>query len=175
MLNTVSIYIIPVFILLIILTALLEKLDVFSLFVEGVNEGLRTVIKIFPSILAITIAINLLTETQALQLILKPLSFLITFFKVPEAIIPLIILRPISGSASTAMVLDIFAKFGPDSIEGGISSIIMASSETTFYVLAILFGSIGIKKHTKVTVAAIVADIMAVVLTIIWAVKTIWL
>lgn len=173
MIGTISTYIIPVFILLIISTALLEKLDVFTLFVEGVNEGLRTVIKIFPSILAITIAINLLTETQALQVILKPLSFFITFFKVPEAVIPLIILRPISGSASTAMVLDIFAKFGPDSIEGGISSIIMASSETTFYVLAILFGSIGIKKHTKVTIAAIVADVMAVILTIIWAVKTI--
>lgn len=171
MLNAISIYIIPVFILLIVLTALLEKLDVFTLFVDGVNDGLRTVIKIFPTILAITIAINLLTETQALQVILKPLAYIITLFKVPEAIIPLIILRPISGSASTAMVLDIFSKFGPDSIEGTISSIIMASSETTFYVLAILFGSVGIKKHTKVTIAAIVADITAVVLTIAWTAK----
>ncbi len=171
MLSTVSTYIIPVFLLLIILSALLEKLDIFNLFVEGVNDGLKTVIKIFPSILAITIAINLLTETKALQVLLKPLSRIITAFKVPEAVIPLIILRPISGSASTAMVLDIFAKFGPDSIEGVISSIIMASSETTFYVLAIFFGSIGIKKHSKVTIAAIVADITAVVLTIIWTVK----
>lgn len=171
MLTTISTYIIPVFLLLIILAALLEKLDVFTLFVDGVNDGLKTVIKIFPSILAITIAINLLTETNALELLLKPISYIIALFKVPQAVIPLVILRPISGSASTAMVLDIFAKFGPDSIEGVISSIIMASSETTFYVLAVLFGSIGIKKHTKVTIAAVVADITAVVLTVLWAVK----
>lgn len=171
MLTTISTYIIPAFLLVIVLTALLEKLDVFALFVDGVNEGLRTVVKIFPSILAITIAINLLTETKALEVLLKPISYIIALFKVPQAVIPLIILRPISGSASTAMVLDIFAKFGPDSIEGVISSIIMASSETTFYVLAVLFGSIGIKKHTKVTIAAVVADITAVVLTVIWAVK----
>lgn len=171
MLTTISTYIIPAFLLLIILAALIEKLDVFTLFVDGVNDGLRTVIKIFPSILAITIAINLLTETNVLQILFKPLSYVIALFKVPQAVIPLIILRPISGSASTAMVLDIFAKFGPDSIEGAISSIIMASSETTFYVLAVFFGSIGIKKHTKVTIAAVVADITAVVLAVIWAVK----
>lgn len=171
MLTTISTYIIPVFLLVIVLTALLEKLDVFALFVDGVNEGLRTVVKIFPSILAITIAINLLTEAKALEVLLKPISYIIALFKVPQAVIPLIILRPISGSASTAMVLDIFAKFGPDSIEGAISSIIMASSETTFYVLAVLFGSIGIKKHAKVTIAAIAADMTAVVLTVIWAVK----
>lgn len=171
MLTTISTYLIPIFLVLIILAALVEKLDVFTLFVDGVNDGLKTVIKIFPSILAITIAINLLTETNALELLLKPISYIIALFKVPQAVIPLVILRPISGSASTAMVLDIFTKFGPDSIEGAISSIIMASSETTFYVLAVLFGSIGIKRHTKVTIAAVAADITAVVLTIVWAVK----
>lgn len=171
MITIISTYIIPVFLLAIVAAALLERLDIFALFVDGVNEGLRTVVKIFPSILAITIAINLLTETGSLQILLKPLSYVIALFKVPQAVILLIILRPISGSASTAMVLDIFAKFGPDSLEGVISSIVMASSETTFYILAVLFGSIGIKNHTKVTIAAVVADITAVILTVIWAVK----
>lgn len=171
MLNAILAYIIPIFILIIVVSALLEKLDVFSLFVDGVNTGLKAVVKIFPSILAITIAINLLTETGALEVLLKPVAYIITFLKVPQAVIPLIILRPISGSASSAMVLDIFTKLGPDSVEGVISSIIMASSETTFYVLAVLFGSVGIKRYTKVTIAAVVADITAVVLTIIWAVN----
>lgn len=171
MLTTISTYIVPAFLLLTIIVALTEKLDVFTLFIEGVNEGLKTVIKIFPSILAITIAINLLTETHVLEILLKPLTHVITLFKVPQAIIPLIILRPISGSASVTMVLDIFAKFGPDSTEGLISSIIMASSETTFYILAIFFGSVKIKKHSKVTIAAIIADITSVALAIIWSVK----
>lgn len=169
MINEIATYIIPIFILLIIVTAIIEKLDVFTLFVDGVNDGLKVIIKIFPSILAITIAVNLLTETNALKFLLTPISNIITLVKVPEAIIPLVILRPLSGSASTAMVLEIFANFGPDSIEGIISSIIMSSSETTFYVLAVLFGSVGIKKHGKVTFAAIVADIVAVTLTILWA------
>lgn len=171
MLTTISTYIVPIFLLLTIIVALIEKLDVFALFVDGVNDGLKTIIKIFPSILAITIAINLLTETHVLETLLKPLTHVIAILKVPQAVIPLIILRPISGSASVAMVLDIFTKFGPDSTEGLISSIIMASSETTFYILAIFFGSVKIKKHSKVTLAAIVADITAVTLAIIWAVK----
>lgn len=169
MLNELSSYVVPVFILVIIVTALIEKLDVFSLFVNGVNDGLRVIVKIFPSILAIIVASSLLNETSAINIILEPFIGLIKKARVPEAIIPLIVLRPLSGSASTAMVLDIFTKYGPDSIEGVISSIIMSSSETTFYVLAILFGSIGIKDYKKTTVAAVVSDIVAVVLTIIWA------
>lgn len=169
MLSELSSYVVPVFILIIITTALIEKLDVFSLFVNGVNDGLRVIVKIFPSILAIIVASSLLNETGAINIILEPFIGLIKKARVPEAIIPLIVLRPLSGSASTAMVLDIFTKYGPDSIEGVISSIIMSSSETTFYVLAILFGSIGIKDYKKTTVAAVVSDIVAVVLTIIWA------
>lgn len=110
-----------------------------------------------------------LHKRGAIKAILSPIDSITNKFGVPEAVIPLMILRPLSGSASTAMVLDIFTKFGPDSIQGIISSLIISSSETTFYVLAILFGSVGIKEHKKVTIAAIVADIVAVVLAVMWA------
>lgn len=110
-----------------------------------------------------------LQKLGTIKIILSPVSETIRKIGVPEAIIPLIILRPLSGGASTAMILDIFTKFGPDSIEGTISSLIMSSSETTFYVLAILFGCVGIKDYKKTTIAAIVADVVAVVLIIVWA------
>lgn len=158
---------VPIFIIIVIIFGMIEKLDVFSLFVDGVNEGLRVTIKILPSIMAITIAISLLNETMVMEYIIAPLTNVIHKLKVPQAIIPLVILRPLSGSASTSVVMDIFTKFGPDSIEGTMSSIIMASSETTFYVIAVLLGSAGIKKARGTTIAAITADIAAVILTVI--------
>lgn len=167
MLASVFSALVPLFIIIVIIFGMIEKLDVFSLFVDGVNEGLRVTIKILPSVMAITIAISLLNETMVMEYIMTPITNVIHKLKIPQAIIPLVILRPLSGSASTSVVMDIFTKFGPDSIEGTMSSIIMASSETTFYVIAVLLGSVGIKKARGTTMAAIVADIAAVILTVI--------
>ena len=167
MLASVFSAVVPIFIIIIIIFGMIEKLDVFGLFVDGVNEGLRVTIKILPSVMAITIAISLLNETMVMEHIMIPITNVIHKLKIPQAIIPLVILRPFSGSASTSVVMDIFTKFGPDSIEGMMSSIIMASSETTFYVIAVLLGSAGIKKAKGTTIAAIVADVAAVILTVI--------
>lgn len=167
MLVSVFSAIVPIFIIIVIIFGMIEKLDIFSLFVGGVNEGLRVAIKILPSVMAITIAISLLNETMVMEYIMAPLTNVIEKLKIPQAIIPLVILRPLSGSASTSVVMDIFTKFGPDTIEGTMSSIIMASSETTFYVIAVLLGSAGIKKARGTTIAAITADIAAVILTVI--------
>lgn len=167
MLEVVFSAIVPIFIVIVIIFGLIEKLDVFSLFVDGVNEGLRVTIKILPSVMAITIAISLLNETMVMEYIMTPLTKVIERLKIPQAIIPLVILRPLSGSASTSVVMDIFTKFGPDSIEGMMSSIIMASSETTFYVIVVLLGSAGIKRARGTTIAAIIADVAAVALTVI--------
>jgi len=167
MLASICSAIVPLFISIVIIVGMIEKLDVFSLFVDGVNEGLRIAIKILPSVLAITIAISLLNETMAIEYFMGPLTIAIEKLKIPQAIIPLIILRPLSGSASTSVVIDIFTKFGPDTIEGTMASIIMASSETTFYVIAVLLGSAGIKKARGTTMAAIAADIAAVIFTVV--------
>ena len=167
MLISVFSAIVPIFIGIVILFGLFEKLDVFGLFVGGVNEGLRVTIKILPSVMAITIAISLLNETKIIDYIISPVSNAIQKYNLPLSILPLVILRPLSGSASTSVVMDIFANFGPDSVEGLMSSIIMASSETTFYVIAVLLGTAGLKKARGVTIAAAMADLIAVILTII--------
>ena len=160
--------IVPIFICIVILIGVLEKLDVFNLFVDGVNDGLKVTIKILPSVMAITIAISLLNETKVVDFLISPVLNVIQKYNIPLSILPLVILRPLSGSASTSIVMDIFTNFGPDSIEGLISSIIMASSETTFYVIAVLLGASEIKKARVVTVAAVMADLLAVVLAIIF-------
>ena len=159
--------IVPLFILITIVVGLKNKLDVLKLFTDGVLKGLKTALSIFPYILAITIAITLLQETGVMNFLIKPITGLLANIGVPESIIPLALFRPLSGGASMSVVMDIFKRFGPDSMEGKIASIIMGGTETTFYVTTVLFGAVKVKKVRGTIVAAIIADIVAVVAAII--------
>lgn len=159
--------IVPLFILLIIIFGIKEKKDVLKLFTDGVTEGLKTTLTIFPHILAITIAITLIRDTGALEYIIMPIKPILLKFNIPEGIIPLTVFRPLSGGASMSVVMDIFKKFGPDSVEGKIASIIMGGTETTFYVITLLFGVIGVKKMRGTLVAGLVADIVVIAMAII--------
>ena len=159
--------IVPLFILITIVVGLKNKLDVLKLFTDGVLKGLKTALSIFPYILTITIAITLLQETGVMNFLIKPIKGLLANIGVPESIIPLALFRPLSGGASMSVVMDIFKRFGPDSMEGKIASIIMGGTETTFYVTTVLFGAVKVKKVRGTIVAAIIADIVAVVAAII--------
>ena len=159
--------IVPLFILITIGAGIKNKLDVLKLFTEGVTEGLKTVLAIFPYILAITIAITLMQDTGFLAFVIKPLSGVLQSLGIPENIVPLAVFRPLSGGASTSVVMDIFKRFGPDSIEGKIASIIMGGTETTFYVITVLFGAVKIKKVRGTIIAAVVADLVAVIVSIV--------
>lgn len=159
--------IVPAFILIIFLTALKEKQDILKLFTDGIIDGLNTVLKIFPHIMAITIAISLLRESGLISFILKPIQSILIKIGVTEGIIPLIVFRPLSGGASTSIVMDIFKTYGADSIEGKLASVIMGGTETTFYVITLLFGTLKIKKLRGTLIAALFADIVAVITAII--------
>lgn len=159
--------IVPLFILITIVVGLKNKLDILKLFTDGVLEGLKTALSIFPYILAITIAITLLQDTGVMNFLIKPIKGMLANLGVPESIIPLAVFRPLSGGASMSVVMDIFKRFGPDSIEGKIASIIMGGTETTFYVTTVLFGAAKVKKVRGTIVAAVIADIVAVVTAII--------
>jgi len=159
--------IVPTFILITIVFGIKNKLDILKLFTDGVLEGLKTALSIFPYIVAITIAINLLQDTGTLAWLIKPAQSMLTKLGVPESIIPLALFRPLSGGASTSVVMDIFKRFGPDSVEGKIASIIMGGTETTFYVTAVLFGAARVKKVRGTIIAAIIADAVAIIIAII--------
>lgn len=159
--------IVPAFILIIFLIAMKEKQDVLKLFTDGIIDGLNTVLKIFPHIMAITIAISLLRESGLISFILKPIQSILIKIGVTEGIIPLIVFRPLSGGASTSIVMDIFKTYGVDSIEGKLASVIMGGTETTFYVITLLFGTLKIKKLRGTLIAALFADIVAVITAII--------
>lgn len=159
--------IVPLFILITIIVGLKNKLDVLKLFTDGVLEGLKTALSIFPYILAITIAITLLQDTGVMSFLIQPIKGLLANLEVPESIIPLALFRPLSGGASMSVVMDIFKRFGPDSVEGKIASIIMGGTETTFYVTTVLFGAAKIKKVRGTIAAAIIADAVAIVTAVI--------
>ena len=164
--NYILSLILPLFILISLIMALKDKLDVLKLFTDGVLEGIKTTLNILPYILSITIAITLLKDTGALTFLIKPFKGVLLKFGIPESIIPLAFFRPLSGGAATSVVMDIFKIFGPDSKEGKIASIIMGGTETTFYVTTILFGATKIKKTRGVIPAALIADFTAIAIAI---------
>lgn len=167
MLNYFIGWIIPMLILVILVVGLRERKDIFKLFTEGVIDGLKTVYNIFPYIMAITIAIGLLKSTGALDILLTPLKPLLTRCGIPEDIVPLFILRPLSGGASMSVVMEILKTSGPDSISGKLASIIMGATETTLYTITILFGAVKIKKIRGVLIAGLIADFAAILVAMV--------
>ena len=159
--------IVPLFILIVVLVAFFSKKDVLKLFTDGVGDGLKTVVSIFPHILALTIAITLIRETGLLTFILSPIQSILIKMGMSEGIVPLMLFRPLSGGAATSIAMDIFKIYGPDSYEGKVASIIMGGTETTFYVLTILVGTVKIKKIRGVLIAALIADITAMIMAIV--------
>ena len=159
----------PIIILLIIVYGLVEKNKVFDVFLNGAKEGLEIVLKIFPTLIGLFVAIGALRSSGILDLIINLLNPAISLLKIPAEIMPLAILRPISGSASIAIATDIMSKYGVDSNIGLIASTIMGSTETTLYTIAIYTGCIGVKKIRFVLWAALCADLVGILASIfIW-------
>lgn len=158
--NYLSAAAVPTIILIIIVYGLIEKNKVYDTFIEGAKEGLSIVINIFPTLIGIFLAVGALRTSGILELIINIIKPAINLLKIPAEIMPLAMLRPISGSASIAVATDIMSKYGVDSIIGCIASTIMGSTETTFYTIALYTSAVKIKKIRFVVVAALVADIV---------------
>jgi len=158
--NYLSSAAIPIIIFMIILYGILEKNRVYDTFVEGAKEGIEIVIKLFPTLLGIFLAVGALRSSGVLDFIINLISPITNFLHIPKEILPLALVRPISGSASTAVATDIMNWYGVDSKIGLIASTIMGSTETTFYTIAIYTSCVGIKKTKFVLYAALIGDIV---------------
>lgn len=156
--NYISTIAVPVVIIIIVIYGIADKKKVYDIFVEGATEGMSIVIKIFPTLLGIFLAVGVLRSSGLLEIITKAVSVFTNKVGFPSEVMPLAMLRPISGSASLAVATDIMKTYGVDSKIGLITSTIMGSTETTFYTIAIYTGSIGVKKIRFVLVAALIAD-----------------
>lgn len=165
--NYISICAMPVMIIIIIAHGLYKKVNIYDSFVCGAKSGIETSFKIIPPLVALLAAIGVFRASGALSFVLNLISPLTEFLKIPKEVMPLALMRPISGSASLAIVSDNLKNFGPDSLIGRITSVMMGSTETTFYTLAVYFGSVGVKKGTYTLKAALCADITGILASVI--------
>lgn len=154
----------------IILGGAYKKVSVFDAFIEGAKNGFDVIIKIIPYLVAMLVAIRVFRDSGAMNYILNAITFLIQMTGMNTEFIgalPVAIMKPLSGSGARGMMLDIFQTQGPDSFVGKLASIFQGSADTTFYIIALYFGSVGIKKVRYALWAGIFADIMGVIIAII--------
>ena len=165
-LSTISI---PIIILIILLSGLLEKKEVFNIFSKGAKEGFFTVYKIAPTLIGLFLAIGALRSSGIIDFLANILGAVLGIFRIPKEILPLILLRPISGGGSIAIASDIMSKFGVDSYLGLVAATIVGSTETTLYAIAVYTSSIDVKKTRFVLFAALLADFAGILASIfIW-------
>ncbi len=165
----ISAFAMPLFIAIFITAGLVKRVGVYDCFTEGAKEGVQSMLGIIAPLVGLMVAINMLRESGALELIARLLSPVLNFVGIPSEVLPLALLRPISGSASLAIVTDLFRISGPDSLAGKIASVMMGSTETTFYTIAVYFGAVGIKNTRHTLPAALSADVTGIVLSAIVA------
>ncbi len=167
--NYISIFAVPVFIAVFVVSGLVKKVGVYECFTEGAKEGINSMLGIVAPLVALMVAINMFRASGALDIIANGLSGVLSAIGMPAEVLPLAILRPISGSASLAVVTDIFGTVGPDSVAGKIASVMMGSTETTFYTVAVYFGAAGIKNTRHTLAAALSADLTGIILSAVVA------
>ena len=151
-------YLIPILIALILLFDFLRKVPLFDTFLEGAKEGMKSTVSIAPALIGLITAVTMLKASGALDLFTAAIRPAAAFLGFPPEVMPLTLLRPVSGSGSIAILDQIFATCGPDSFAGRVASVMMGSTETTFYAIAVYFGAVGIKKTRHTIPAAITAD-----------------
>jgi spore maturation protein B len=161
-----SLLIIPLFILFTILYGTFKKVRVYDSFIAGAKEGPAIVLGIFPYLLAIFVAIKGFQASGAFDYVRDAFYSVFAFLDLPIEAVSMSIIKPLSGSASTALFSDIVKTSGPDSVASKISAVIMGSAETTFYVLAVYLGAVSIRKTRYLVPVCLVADFVGIVVAV---------
>jgi spore maturation protein B len=165
--GTVSVWAIPVFLLAIPLYGAFKGVKVYESFVEGAKGGFQMAIRIIPYLVAILVAVGMLRGAGAIDLLSQWLDPVLRRVGFPAEILPLGIMRPLSGSGSLGIVTELINVHGPDSFIGRLAASAYGSTETTFYVLAVYFGAVGIKRARHAVIAGLTADVVALIAAVI--------
>lgn len=163
----ISNLILPLIVLLIILYGVKKKINVYDTFTNGAKESFDMTIKLFPTLLGMILGVNIFVKSGVLDFFLKIIEPILNIIKIPSQIIPIAIMRPISGSSGLALLNNILETYGADHTISRIASIIQGSTDTTFYVLTLYFGSIGIKKIRYALKVGLLADLIGIVSALI--------
>lgn len=158
-LGLVSAWIIPLLLAGIPLVAVLRGVKVYPAFLEGAKGGFETAVRIVPSLVAILVALGMLRASGALDALAAALAPLTSALGLPASVVPLVLVRPLSGGGALGVVGDVLRAEGPDSYAGRLASVMAGSTETTFYVLAVYFGAAGVTRYRHALPAALLADL----------------
>lgn len=171
--QTISTYAIPGLILAIPLYAAAKKVKVYEVFCEGAKEGFQTAVRIIPFLVAMLVAIGIFRKSGAMDILVSVLSPITRLIGMPGEVLPLGIMKSLSGGGSTGLLADILKNFGPDTLIGRMASTMAGSTETTFYVIAVYFGAVGIRKTRHAVAAGLIAD-LAGILAAVWICRIIF-
>lgn len=156
---------VPVFVAAILVAGLVKKVPVFDEFTVGAADGLRSCVKVLPSLVALLTAVSMLRASGAMELLTAAVAPLAQKLGFPAEAVPLALLRPVSGSGSLAMLENVYATYGVDTLVGRVASVLQSSTETTFYTIAVYYGAVGVKRTRHTLGAAAAGDLCGIVLS----------
>jgi spore maturation protein B len=158
-LEAISIWAIPLVVAGVPLFALTRKVKVYPVFVEGAKEGFQVAVRVIPPLVAVVVALGMLRASGAMDGLAALLAPLTSRIGIPASVLPMVLVRPLSGGAALGVVADVLRSEGPDSYAGRLASVMAGSTETTFYVLAVYFGAVGVTRYRQALPAALLADL----------------
>ena len=164
--NLISLWALPLIIILILTMGLVKKVPLYEVFTDGAKDGFKVAVNIIPYLVAIIVAISMFRASGILESLENTLSEILSTINVPADTIPIMIVRSLSGSAALGVFSDIANTLGPDDYATKLSAIMVGSSETTFYVLAVYFGAVGISKLRYALWVGLLADFIGIVAAI---------
>jgi spore maturation protein B len=168
--SLVSVFILPAILVGFPLYGLIKRVPVYESFVEGAKEGFGVAVRIIPYLVAILFAIAMFRASGAMDVLVSVLQPVLGVLGFPAEVLPMAIIRPLTGSGSAGLIVDMIGRYGEDSIFVKMAAVMFGSSETTFYVIAVYFGAIGIKRTRHAIAAGLTADLAAALLSV-WVVR----
>lgn len=165
--DSISLLAIPSILILIPVYGLLKNIPVYEAFTDGAKEGFKTAVSIIPFLVGMLVAIGVFRASGAMDIVINLLSPITSRLGMPGEIVPLALMKPLSGGGAAGLMNDLFKTYGPDSLIGRMASIMSGSTETTLYVLTVYFGAVGIKNSRYALPAGLIADFVAIVTAVI--------
>lgn len=166
LMNILSLWALPAILILILTMGLFKKVPLYETFTDGAKDGFKVAINIIPYLVAIIVGISMFRASGIIEMIGNLCSPLLSHFHIPADTIPIMLVRPLSGSAALGVFSDIAHNLGPDSYATKLSAVMIGSSETTFYVLAVYFGAVGISKLRYALIVGLLADAISILAAI---------
>lgn len=158
---------IPILVLVVIIYGAYKKVNVYDSFVSGAKEGLPMVLSMFFSLLAMIFGVNIFLKSGVIDYFLEFLKPFLFLVNIPSEVLPVAIMRPLSGSFGLALLNDMYKVYGPDSFVSVLASVIQGSSDTTLYVITLYFGTIGIKKIKYALWVGLLTDLFMVIVALV--------